>query len=78
MSDLVRNPEDRFSHNEARIIMRLKCIRPSPTHLAYIANVRKLCNMKQKIHSSESMCQLTSIATEKMTSVMAIDGIASF
>ena len=41
------------------------------THLAYIANVKKPCYLRQKSHSSESARQLTSIATEKMTSVMA-------
>ena len=50
------------------------------THLDCIANVKKSCHMKQLLHnhSSESALQLTSIVTEKKTSVMPIDGVTSF
>ena len=44
------------------------------THLAYIANVKKSCYMRQQSHSFESARSLTSFTTEKwsnVTSVMA-------
>ena len=34
--------------------------------------------MKQQGHSSESLRQLTSIATQKIMSVMGLDGVTSF
>ena len=40
------------------------------TQLAYIANAKKSCYMKQQSHSFES--------ARYMTSVMALDGVTSF
>ena len=51
------------------------------TLLAYIANSKKSCYIKQQSHSFESARQLTSFTTEKwskVTSVMALDGVTSF
>ena len=50
------------------------------THLAYmyLANAKKVCYIKQQSHSSESKRWQSSVATEKMMSVMALDGVKSF
>ena len=41
MSDLVGNPEDRFSHNEARLIVRLSVLRMAildPEYYAFMCD----------------------------------------
>ena len=47
------------------------------THLAYIANAKKSFYIKQQFTVLKARAYLTSVATAKMTSVMALDGAAS-